>query len=282
MSLKPRQRSASLRRALALCMVLAFAGFFALGTWQVKRLSWKLDLIERVNQRVHAAPLDAPRSAGWRNVSAELDSYRHVRVTGRFLYGSSSRVQALTELGSGFWLLTPFCRDDGSTVFINRGFVSAAADHSGVNVGAQADAVGCAPADMTGQGQGQGQGAKSASSLTTVTGLLRMSEPNGAFLRHNDALTDHWYSRDVSALALAHHLSDVAPYFIDADAAAENLPHLEPGSAAEQPIGGMTVISFPNNHLVYALTWFVLALMVALAFWWTARDERRLLHHESA
>ena len=29
----------------------------------------------------------------------------------------------------------------------------------------------------------------------------------------------------------------------------------------------MTVIAFPNNHLVYALTWYALALMAAAAAW---------------
>ena len=30
-----------------------------------------------------------------------------------------------------------------------------------------------------------------------------------------------------------------------------------------QPVGGLTVIAFANSHLVYALTWYALALMVA-------------------
>lgn len=48
-------------------------------------------------------------------------------------------------------------------------------------------------------------------------------------------------------------LSAVAPYFIDADAA------VNPGGL---PVGGLTVIHFPNNHLVYAITWYGLAAMV--------------------
>jgi surfeit locus 1 family protein len=30
------------------------------------------------------------------------------------------------------------------------------------------------------------------------------------------------------------------------------------------PVAGLTVVHFPNNHLVYALTWFGLALMTLL------------------
>ena len=32
------------------------------------------------------------------------------------------------------------------------------------------------------------------------------------------------------------------------------------------PIGGLTVIHFPNNHLAYAITWFILALMAIGGF----------------
>ncbi len=46
------------------------------------------------------------------------------------------------------------------------------------------------------------------------------------------------------------------PYFIDADASPN------PGG---WPLGGLTVIVFPNNHLVYALTWFGLAILCGLA-----------------
>jgi surfeit locus 1 family protein len=38
----------------------------------------------------------------------------------------------------------------------------------------------------------------------------------------------------------------------------------------------MTVLAFHNNHLVYALTWYALALMTAGALWWLLRDEIRL------
>ncbi len=37
----------------------------------------------------------------------------------------------------------------------------------------------------------------------------------------------------------------------------------------------MTVIRFPNSHLVYALTWYGLALMVVGAGWYVARYEFR-------
>src|SRR3546814_12551770 len=52
----------------------------------------------------------------------------------------------------------------------------------------------------------------------TVTGLLRVTEPGGAFLRSNDPVADRWFSRDVAGIAKARGLGRTAPYFVDADA----------------------------------------------------------------
>ena len=85
------------RLALALCALAAFAGFFALGTWQLERRAWKLDLIERVDQRVRAPAIDAPGPGQWQRVNRADDEYRHVRASGRFLHDRETLVQATTE-----------------------------------------------------------------------------------------------------------------------------------------------------------------------------------------
>jgi surfeit locus 1 family protein len=254
---EPRRRSFATLLTLAVCALLAFAGFMALGTWQLQRLQWKLALIERVEQRVHAAPVTVPGPERWPQVSAEADEYRHVRVTGAFLYELTTRVQATTALGSGYWLLTPLRSADGYVVLVNRGFI---------------------PAEPADRGRNDSyNGIRDAHEhQSTVNGLLRMSEPGGAFLRHNDPAGNRWYSRDVQAIAAARGLSHVAPYFVDADAAKEPADEKSREGSADAPIGGLTVISFHNNHLVYALTWYALALMVAGACLWVAREERKI------
>ena len=40
-------------------------------------------------------------------------------------------------------------------------------------------------------------------------------------------------------------------------------------------MGGLTVIAFPNSHLVYALTWYGMALMLAGAMVYLLRSGRR-------
>lgn len=245
------------RRPAALVMlglvgIILLVGFAALGTWQVQRRAWKLDLIARVDQRVNAVASAPPGPAQWRQVSAAADEYRHVRVTGRWLADRQTLVQASTDLGSGFWLLTPLQLPDGTTMLVNRGFVS-----PGWHATATTD----------------------PGRATTITGLLRMTEPTGGFLRKNDPSGNRWYSRDVAAIAAARGLTRVAPYFIDAESA----PSDAAGRPPAEPVGGLTVIAFHNSHLVYAITWYLLALMTAFGGWRVWREEKRLReHHRSA
>lgn len=232
---KGREASSSRARLMLAGALLFLAAVFALlGTWQVQRLFWKLDLIARVEERVHAPAMPAPGRTEWDAVNRDNDEYRSVSASGTFNHAKSVLVQAVTERGAGFWVVAPIDLEDGSTILINRGFV---------------------PSDRREAGE---RAAGDVSGRVTVTGLLRISEPGGAFLRSNDPANDRWFSRDVAAIAAAKELHEVAPYFIDADVTP---------NAGGLPIGGLTVVSFRNSHLVYALTWYALAAMSAAGAW---------------
>ncbi len=230
------------RWLLAVILVLSSllcAGFLALGIWQMQRLAWKRDLIARVEARVTAPAMPL---AELLQMPPARREYRNVTVTGRFDNSAETFVKAVTELGGGYWLLTPLRSDDGLTVFVNRGFVP--------------------PEKRDPATRPDGQ----LSGTVTVTGLARLSEPGGAFLRDNDSGADRWFSRDIDAMAQARGISPpLADIFIDADASPI------PGG---YPVGGLTVIRFRNTHLSYALTWFALAAMMAGGMAILLRHER--------
>ena len=213
----------------ALCLA-ACAGLAALGAWQLQRRVWKLDLIARVDARVHAAPVAMPARAEWPALDANAIEYRRVRIDGHFLNDKTTRVDALTERGPGVWVLTPMLTPT-ATVLVNRGFEPR--EH------------------VPDESQPSGE--------LTVVGLLRLSEPGGRFLRPNRPADDIWYSRDVASIAATRGLHDVAPFFIDAEQA--------PTLAGAYPIGGMTIVQFRNMHAVYALTWFALAALAGFGAW---------------
>jgi surfeit locus 1 family protein len=219
--------------AFAAALALAFAGFVSLGVWQLQRMQWKQALIARVEARVDAAPVAPPTRGDWAAITSGRDEYRRVRLSGRFLPVAQTRTQAVTALGAGWWLLAPLRMDNGEIVLVNRGFVPAGED---------------AAPPPTGTPTGTVQ----------IEGLLRISEPAGGFLRRNLPEQDRWYSRDVAAIARARGLpaDAVAPFFVDAvrDPALNGWPR-----------GGLTVVAFRDSHLSYALTWFGMALLTAVA-----------------
>lgn len=225
---------------LAALLLAAAAGLAALGAWQLERRAWKRDLIQRVETRLREAPVAAPGPALWPSLTAEGDAYRRVRLAGRFRHDRETLVTAVTDLGGGSWVLTPLDTDAGFTVLVNRGFVPPERRD---------------PARRPPPSDGPVQ----------VTGLLRTSEPGGGFLRPNDPAADRWHSRDVAAIAAARGLGDVAPYFVDADAA----------SSPGVPAGGLTRVAFHDRHLVYALTWLALAAMALAAALRVGRDAWR-------
>ncbi|WP_062015015.1 SURF1 family protein [Aureimonas sp. AU4] len=213
-------------------MLLLVAVLTALGIWQVERRAWKLDLIGRVEARVNAEPAAPPSPADWAALAPGDAEYRNLRLEGRFETARPALVQAVTERGGGDWVMAPFRTRQGFAVLVNRGFVPA---------GTRVDAIAPPPAGDT-----------------AVTGLLRLTEPKGGFLQSNDPAADRWYSRDVEAIGASRGTMELAPYFVDARSGAEGVPS---GPAAVQPVGGLTVLRFPNNHLVYALTWFGMAAL---------------------
>lgn len=236
-----------MRRILAITLIcVAVLGLTALGVWQVQRLMWKTALIETVNQRVHAAPLPLNAGpAGWPAFTAANDEYRRVTLSGHFRHDKETQVYALTDLGAGYWVMTPL-ETTGGTVMVNRGYVPTDKRDPATRV--------------AGQVSGEVQ----------VTGLVRLSQNKGwLFSQPNDPAKDQWFLRDVAQIAEARQVA-VPNWFIDAEA----MP--VPGGL---PQGGLTVVRFTNNHLVYALTWFTLAGGLAGVSLWLSRRGRRKEGH---
>jgi surfeit locus 1 family protein len=222
----------------------ALAVLVSLGTWQMQRLSWKENLIATISARVNAPAKPLPPANTWPSLDVSANEYRPFAARGRFRH--QNEVQVYTVLsepkgsfsGAGFWVLTPFELEDGGIVVVNRGFVPQELK---------------TPATRT---EGQTFGA------TRVTGLLRAPEQANYFTPANDPSKNAWYRRDPAGIARAFDLTDVAPFMLDATG--EYRPDMLP-----QP--NETKLTFSNNHLGYALTWYGLActlIGVFSAFAW--------------
>ncbi|GJD54605.1 SURF1 family protein [Methylobacterium dankookense] len=231
-------RAGSWRGLLApgLSALVALAILLTLGTWQIARKTEKEALIGRIVERSRAEPVAPPEPAAW---DAARDEFRHVRAAGRFVNEDETLVHGLAPGDTpgralqGYYVLTPFRRDAGGIVLVNRGFVP-------TELKAQADRR---------DGVIEGD--------TTVTGILRASEARGMFVPAPDPKRGEWFNRDIAGIAQARGLGAVAPYLIEADAV--------PG-AKTWPKGGQLRVDLPNNHLQYAFTWFGIAACLVGVF----------------
>ncbi|AQS40899.1 MAG: SurF1 family protein (Surfeit 1) [Candidatus Tokpelaia hoelldobleri] len=232
---------------LGIIFLFLFSAFCALGIWQVQRMGWKANLVMQVETRLHLPPRPAPPPAQWPMVTAENYDYMPVRISGHFLNDKEVLVNAVNGADSGYWVMTPLETVDGAVVFVNRGFVPM--DYRNAAVRAA--------------GRIEGE--------TSVTGLLRMSEPKKMLWRKNTPPNERWVLRNTDEMAQARGLAQAAPYFIDAD---------KTGNIGGLPVGGLTVVRFPDNHLVYAITWFLLAAGVAAATFFVFRPKKTRTEEE--
>ena len=227
---------------LTLLATGAFAVLMSLGFWQVQRLAWKNDLIETVTARPDLAPVPAPGPDLWKEFDFDYFDYRPVSLTGRFL---DDEVHVYTVLnkprgqarGQGYWIMAPFRTDDGWTAIVNRGFVPE-----------ELKEVSDRPASAAG------------TDSVTVTGLVRRAGKANPFTPENDLERNIWFVRDPGAIGTSFglDLGSVAPYSVDLSARytpEEGLPQ-----------AGETLLTFPNNHLQYAVTWFGLAAALVGVF----------------
>jgi len=227
-------------------ILLALLAFVAitttsLGIWQIQRLGWKKALIVRVETRVHAEPISPPDET-WTALDQGQHEYLRVRLTGTFQHVLEIPVYASTVRGPGYWVMTPLSTERG-IIWVNRGFVDAAHRDLATRAYDHSDAP------------------------VEITGLVRMPEHSGLFLRANVPSEQRWYVRNLDEFPIARGISPpIAPWFLDQDSTIAD---------TQWPIPGMTVIQFRNQHVSYALTWFALAGLSIGALVFVARHRRK-------
>jgi len=208
---------------VTIATAILFAFLVWLGVWQLERLQWKLGLIDEVNRNLTAAPvsLDTALAMG------RGAGYRRVTLKGRFDNGKEAYVYGIGVEGAPVYhVVVPFTTDDGRTLLVDRGIV---------------------PRDLRNPALRQG-GIDNRE--TKVTGVWRLGDAPGTFTPAPDRAKRIWYVRDVASIAKADGVTLAAPVLIEADATPN------PGG---WPKGGQTVITFRNEHLQYAVTWFLMA-----------------------
>lgn len=239
---------------LALIALIMVSVLVSLGVWQLRRKDEKHALIAALTERLAGAPRALPVAAEWPTLNPARDEFLRVSFSATFeskpdamIYSSGSAVRDDIS-GPGTWAFMPARLADGRTVVINTGFVQNTMQDRAQQDRAVTRLVTGAPVAMT--------------------GYIRFPEKPGTFTPDQDAAKRLWFSRDHRAMAQALGWGDVAPFYIDLEAPV-------PPSGIPKP--GPLHVHLKDDHLQYAITWFGLALVVAIAFGFWVRGRRQEL-----
>lgn len=105
-------------------LLLAAAGFAALGRWQLDRAAENRALEDRFAEAAAEPVLERPAAA-----EAEAARYRRIRLTGEYEPGRQILLDNMTRRGqAGYEVLTPFDAGGDRLVLVNRGWLPAAPD----------------------------------------------------------------------------------------------------------------------------------------------------------
>jgi surfeit locus 1 family protein len=211
-----------------------------LGLWQLERLQWKLGLIAEMTRNMAAPPInfDTALALGGRA------QYRPVALAGRF--ENSREVYVFTTGPNGapvYHVLTPLALSGGRQMLIDRGFVP-------LSLRDPASRPGSEPVGTV-----------------RVVGIWRTPDTPGPFTPRPDLKYRVWFARDLSGIAKAEKLNLAAPAILEAKATP---------SGGSWPRGGQTRVDLPNDHLQYALTWFLLAGALIVIYFVYHRAQGRL------
>ncbi|CAL1533957.1 unnamed protein product [Lymnaea stagnalis] len=222
---------------------------FGLGTWQIQRREWKLNLIKELEEKMQAPTISLPQ-----NIEDLKDlEYRKVKVRGTFdhsrevFIGPRSNLHAPDTMGGknksstiGVHVVTPFkLSDRDETILVNRGHVPFANR----------------PQEMRSEGQIEGE--------VEITGVIRLNDKK-SFMDSDPLKDGFWLTRNIDEMA---DIVGTSKIFIDAD-----FSSTVPGG----PTGGQTKVTLRNEHLTYIITWYSLAALTL--FMWVKVYRRPTVH----
>jgi len=91
--------------------------FCALGTWQLYRLQWKLELISEITFGLDSRPIEYSSSI--------KKNYQRINVKGKFDFDKQIYLYSLNEKGKpGYDVVTPFRTNKNENVLVNRGWIN--------------------------------------------------------------------------------------------------------------------------------------------------------------
>ena len=224
------QRKLKLTLWPTLFTIPALLVLVGLGTWQLQRMQWKSEIIntfeERISDKAVAPPLKVTNIEKWR--------FKRVALMGKFMHQHEFAITGKTFEGTaGFHLVTPLQSTDGKITLINRGWIPERLRHRKTR-----------PETLT-------------EGSVVVEGIIREDKKKGYFVPENEPQNDVWLYINAEQMAAKSQVGPISNYYIDV---------LRGPGPYTLPIGASQSINMRNEHLQYALTWYLLAISLLVIY----------------
>ncbi|KAI9349285.1 surfeit protein 1 [Zopfochytrium polystomum] len=214
-----------------------------LGSWQLYRLQWKLQLIDSAKARMTGEPI--PLEEATKIADHAIHEFQAVKAHGRFRHdmeihlGLRSRGPAGDQRGggllssqqsAGYFIFTPLETPSGR-ILVNRGWVPREQKDPRTRSGAQVQ------------------------NDVDVVGAWRTGENVSTFVPPrsfptNDPERNQWYSIDLEMMAASTGSLPVLLDLLAGPEANNSITEL-PGA----PLARVSKVNLTNNHMSYSITW---------------------------
>jgi surfeit locus 1 family protein len=218
---------------------LGVAFLLSLSVWQLFRMAEKREINTMRAERLAHTPIELPA----RIDDPQALDFRRVILRGSVADDRELFLQCRSQRGNdGNCILVALHRPEGLPVLINRGWV---------------------PPER----KDPARRPRLASNLPlAIEGVLRISPQRNWAMPANDPQRNIWFSYDLPVMARALGVDALAPVYLEAS--------VDPRRQDGAPLGGQTRFQLPDNHLQYAITWFALALALAVIFVISQRQDQ--------
>ena len=214
-----------------------------LSYWQVKRLNWKLNLIDDLNEKLSYDSIELPKKINLENLK-NFDYFKF-NLNGHFNKNFIFLRPRTYDNSIGVNVIQPFERkkDKGSTVLVNRGFVK------NENID-----------DFMKNNE------NNHSQSQSLTCFLKPHPTKNIFTPENKPETNHWFWLDLDTIS--NHFKSLTndqnlqPVLLDS-INYENNGKTKQNLSTGTPVGCSPVIELRNQHAVYAITWFSLSILTS-------------------
>ncbi len=140
--------------------------FCILGTWQLYRLQWKLNLIDEINIGLKSEPV--------RYSIKVTKNFQRIKVEGKFNYNKQIYLYSLNDNGKpGFDVITPLITSKNEYLLVNRGWI---------------------------EKEYKGKKIINVFKKNEITGILKKNTKPNIFKPKNDIINNVWFSVNLDDL----------------------------------------------------------------------------------